>query len=1705
MGTIKINKNNNETNKDKTKLELFIEKQSALQNDEATAQTAKEAEQTALSAATATKNLSNGNQIVLSGEENGITFYQTVQNYEDDTTDTYQGYLEVFYYNTQHSVCFVSYVTPASIPEGVIKSVKLVLTCEDGAGEIYVDNVMLNPQSNKLIDVEIDVTNSQKGSVGIFPGTKESCALFTTSGPKAPRLIIEYVEFPNSFGDNQYMDDTMPSIKNFKLTDKADGRFYIKEGGIIPSFKSFDSSDFILPINISHFHKNGVGNIGYGTDWSINLNKKLKVADDDSEKTTRYVYTDEIGDKYLLIEKYYYIDGVNKYFVNKNEVKIDIDGSLKYKDFTVYTCQESCGNILIPYFDDFKNIELIEQRKDEQIQLEEFINQYEPILQTYVKVNSKNGEIISRLSNLTKDEVESMTKEISNISEDILMTESESMQLKSLIFGISQLDNQIAQLQLQQRQLSLQEKQLKNQLAQISNTKTISEKVFSGNNQINWNIQKEDDVSVAQYKANYLDAVNNEKMIKGVDGDSQQKLLGEQVIMVNNQINLVLTQIEQSVAQKDYIISQARSNLQTIKDNFIKYFSKKAQLDLLLKQIPLNYLKNPDGLINGFNKFGDLVLLCDSYGNYVNFTYNSDNQIDSIFDSRNKKMLFVYSENCLQSITDSRGRTVKYFYNEDKLIKVSFADDSWLEFEYQSGNIRSVISSDDIQAKLSFYDNKRLKALNINSKPISIGTNLIIEKDSFSKSLSTVNIEYGFNQTTISNNNNETEIFTFDREGRVLTLEKIDNTFTKNKTTFKYIYRIGKEIESTITSDIDEDKSVIEKYNKINQLISKESAWTNISDTVKTKTLIDYFYDINNNLIEEITKTMFLENDLTSEMIQHKKYCYNAQGSLILTESFIEGEELTSGKNYEERVYDENGNLTKTISWNSLDSASKFYSETEYSEIGQVTAEKDEIGESSTEYEYISGTNIVNSVKYSNGSKLAYGRNSYNNMVTSVTQSTDDGEENSTRIIYERNLPVQVKSDKTVIDYTYDFSRRKTKVEVNGAEQCNYTYKDYTYNNNQNKCTFSEQTTTLKDGNVSTTFLSSKTGVLDETSGRILVTESSKINGVEQFKKTYDVDGQLKTSVDYITNLTSNFTYDKYGNISNIVSAKVNETYAYNQFSEIISKTVTGAVNHTYIFGYKQNPAHSLDYIGFGDYKFKPLSDVNGRNTGKEIYSSATKVAGEYISYRKVGDHATNMPSTIWYASGEDIKDNLKYKYDKSGNICEITENGHIVAKYAYDGLNRLVREDNKPLNKTVVYTYDNCGNITERCEYAYTRKSGEELTELDCTHFAYEYDGDRLVSYNGEKCAYNNLGSPTTYRDKQAQWQFGTRLRSLGAAAFNYDGFGKRIKKNNIEFVYDSDGRLIKQSDGLEFVYDDKGVVGIKHNSTQYFYRRDIQGNIIAILDESGAVVVRYIYDAWGNHAVLDVNGNDIEDMSHIGNVNPFRYRGYYYDVETGFYYLKSRYYDPETGRFISQDSIDYADPESINGLNLYAYCGNNPVMNVDPTGKSLIGCLVLLIIGIVASGVINGVVAGANAAEGESFWSAFAGGFVNGVISGIGLAVGLAVAVGGGIGALVVGGIIAAGFGFAGGVAGSAVTQKITYGEVDKNVALIAGAISAGNNLLMFAGLSVAGVYSTAPKFLTRVMQNLLFDVIPVSMSVFWGTLPMLNPNDLRDKFGK
>lgn len=138
----------------------------------------------------------------------------------------------------------------------------------------------------------------------------------------------------------------------------------------------------------------------------------------------------------------------------------------------------------------------------------------------------------------------------------------------------------------------------------------------------------------------------------------------------------------------------------------------------------------------------------------------------------------------------------------------------------------------------------------------------------------------------------------------------------------------------------------------------------------------------------------------------------------------------------------------------------------------------------------------------------------------------------------------------------------------------------------------------------------------------------------------------------------------------------------------------------------------------------------------------------------------------------------------------------------------------------------------------------------------------------------------------------------------------------------------------------------------SRYYYRKDIRGDIINILDNNGNIVVKYVYDAWGNHKVLDAAGTENTSDDFIGNINPIRYRGYYYDTETNLYYLTSRYYDPETGRFISPDHIGYALIGALepNGLNFYAYCMNKPIIYSDPEGTIVGSALAFGVIGLMA-----------------------------------------------------------------------------------------------------------------------------------------------------------
>ncbi|MFR5101247.1 MAG: RHS repeat-associated core domain-containing protein, partial [Christensenellaceae bacterium] len=318
------------------------------------------------------------------------------------------------------------------------------------------------------------------------------------------------------------------------------------------------------------------------------------------------------------------------------------------------------------------------------------------------------------------------------------------------------------------------------------------------------------------------------------------------------------------------------------------------------------------------------------------------------------------------------------------------------------------------------------------------------------------------------------------------------------------------------------------------------------------------------------------------------------------------------------------------------------------------------------------------------------------------------------------------------------------------------------------------------------------------------------------------------------------------------------------------------------------------------------------------------------------------------------ISENIKYKYDTMGNICRIDENGEPVVWYKYDALNRLIREDNKTFGKTWLYSYDNKGNILSKRTTNFTLKENAEECEFESVQ--YEYDGDKLLSYGTEACEYDAIGNPTKYCGKVVAWENGRQMVSYDGTAFTYDGLGRRLSKGNISYTYDSNNRVIKQSNGLEFFYDNTGVAGIEYNNATYLYQKDAQGNICKILDSNGGVIVQYKYDAWGNHAVLDANGADISDAAHIGKLNPYRYRGYYYDTETGLYYLKSRYYDPEVCRFITIDDIQILSisKEVINGLNLYCYCNNNPVNDKDESGY-LFGFLLALLVGGIVGALVS------------------------------------------------------------------------------------------------------------------------------------------------------
>ena len=353
----------------------------------------------------------------------------------------------------------------------------------------------------------------------------------------------------------------------------------------------------------------------------------------------------------------------------------------------------------------------------------------------------------------------------------------------------------------------------------------------------------------------------------------------------------------------------------------------------------------------------------------------------------------------------------------------------------------------------------------------------------------------------------------------------------------------------------------------------------------------------------------------------------------------------------------------------------------------------------------------------------------------------------------------------------------------------------------------------------------------------------------------------------------------------------------------------------------------------------------------------------------------------------------IEYEYDANGNVTEIKnllDTGKNIS-YEYDSLNRLTKETNLAIGSEWRYTYDNGGNITRKEEY--NPSTGALVSSRDYG-YGDSYWKDQLTSwgsYGTSSFAYDSSGNPTKYKDSTLTWEGKRPVKYAESDTkytdLSYDGNGmltgimqvqnyviwggavatnvysKEITRDGdrilSEKVTNIDGTLLtNEVKNIKYCYDADGICGMFVDGNQYFFRRNIFGDVTEIYDKNGVKKAEYAYDAWGTcHLMLDTDG--------VGSLNPFRYRGYYMVSCIGLYYLTTRFYDYTTGRFLNADVPSVGMESGFNipeGCNLYSYCLNNPISYVDPTGYFPILSLILGLTALVGMGLTIGGVASDN-----------------------------------------------------------------------------------------------------------------------------------------------
>ena len=571
-------------------------------------------------------------------------------------------------------------------------------------------------------------------------------------------------------------------------------------------------------------------------------------------------------------------------------------------------------------------------------------------------------------------------------------------------------------------------------------------------------------------------------------------------------------------------------------------------------------------------------------------------------------------------------------------------------------------------------------------------------------------------------------------------------------------------------------------------------------------------------------------------------------------------------------------------------------------------------------------------------------------------------------------------------DVVYTFEQdalgRQTAVKVG-----NQTLSQSAYQNDPTKPNFGTLTATTYGNGAK---VSSRYDDFNRVTGVVYGEETAP-----RYEYDYNAKGQVARVRDNLLNRTTQSEYDLANRPVRVKTAEAGQHVytgqvaydnVYGNLSEFAEKVGENRQEYGTKFGYDdENRPTSLTYsIGATAIGQSTTTiDKLNRTTFSAVKLGSKTFTSEY--HFAAGGYGTGSVTNL-VSSITQPGCNCGYGYDDNGNIASATLNGKWTG-YTYDELGQLIQVNDHSDTRsgasgtTWKYTYDLGGNILKKERFAYA----DTTTPLETVTYTYGDANwrDKLTAVNGNAIRYDAIGNPLSDGTWTYTWQNGRQLQKMQKAGvtaeFVYNADGLRVQKtvNGVATKYTLHGKnvvhMTSGTDELHFFYDAQNRPAVVvYNGTAYAYVKSLQGDIVAILDENGNTVVSYGYDAWG--APLWCTGELAETL---GTVQPFRYRGYVFDEETGLYYLRSRYYNPWWGRFVNADA-EIAVEAKLWDAKLFLYCANNPVRYTDDGGNSfwdvLADCGKALLVAAVVVAVVAVVIAATGG--GGGFALAAAGG---------------------------------------------------------------------------------------------------------------------------------